>query len=143
MAESVQVAAVVIFALLVGACVPVLLSLRTLLQRSARAVSSLEGRVGQTLDRANTILGRVDTLTKELEGSAEGVHNIVTTVNELSATLLQAQRTLRMATAVAAAAGPAVAAFVHALKDGRADDEPERFEDDELDLGAPAPPPVV
>lgn len=115
MAESVQIALVVVFALLVGVSIPVLMSLRSLLKNSAKAVGSLQKRVGETLDHANAILGRFDLLSKELEGSTEGVRNIVTTVNELSATLLQAQRTLRLATAVAASVGPAVAAFAHAL----------------------------
>lgn len=138
MTESVQIAIVVVFALLVGVSIPVLLSLRSLFQSSARAIGTIEKRVDETLDKANSILGRLDTLTAPLEDGTEGVHNVVTTVNELSRTLLQAQRTLRLATAAAAAVGPAIVAFTRAMGDGCA--EAEAPEAGDYDPGAgPAP----
>lgn len=130
MAESVQVAVVVVFALLVGVSIPVLLSLRGLLKNAAHAVGTLERRVDDTLEKANTILGRLDVLTEPLEEGTEGVHNVVTTVNELSRTLLQIQRTLRVATAAAAAVGPAVMAFARAVGDGAGKEAPDSGEDD-------------
>jgi uncharacterized protein YoxC len=115
MAESVQVAAVVIFAILVGALLPVLFSVRTLLKRTARAVGTMERRLDDTLEKTNTILARVDLLTEGVEDGVPAVRNVVQLVNELSETLLQAQKAVRLATAVAASVGPAVAAFVRAM----------------------------
>lgn len=117
MNETLLVAVVVLFALLVGALLPVLMSVRSFLRRTERAVGSLERLAGETLERTNTILGRVDHLAREVEAGSPGLRNVVAVVNDLSETLMRTEKSLRLFLAVGASVGPAVAAFVRTMRD--------------------------
>lgn len=135
MSEAAQLILVAIVALLVGAVVPVLISLRATLRRADRILETLEGRIGGTLNRVDDVLSE----TKELAGRAnDGIDSaqpVLLAAQELVQFAQSLQRSAGKAAAMGAAVAPAIIAAVHALRKQCSEmEESESAQEDELDF---------
>jgi hypothetical protein len=138
--ESWGIVVVVLSAVLVGAAIPTLVQARATL----RALESLLRRSGPRLDEAlgaaAGAAGRLDGLVARLERGGR-IEQLVEGVAVVSRTVSQLRNTIRVASAVGAAAGPAIAAAVHAFRDGNeaAPSVPSPIDDVETGAGSSEP----
>jgi hypothetical protein len=135
-AESWGVALVVLAAVLVGAAVPVLVQLRATL----RAIEQTLRRSGPRLDEAMAATiaaaSKIGALVVRVEAAGR-IEQVVDGVAAVSRLAAQLKDTVRIASAVGAAVGPALAAAVQALRDDRAPADPAPLQAVEAE---PAPP---
>jgi hypothetical protein len=110
--ESLEVAKVVLLALVVGAALPLAVQLWITLRTMRRAID----RAGPGIDRA---------LRDISEASVE--------LRDLAASVQQLRSSLRTASAVGAAVGPAVAAAIRAFRDGKATNGVSEVAEEEVD----------
>lgn len=141
-----QLVTVVLFAVLVGAAVPVLLQLRRTLRSAENVLESTGPKVDRALEEVSEAAARINRLGKSLERDAEGLQVFTDAAAGLGRSLKQAQSSLRIMTTVGAAVGPALAAGLRSLfaRDGddeaasRPGEEDEGAKVDARTAGAPA-----
>ena len=118
--ENWQLALVILASVLVGALIPVLVMAALAIRQASRDIHQIGQRLAPTLDSIQRISERVETLSQGLEGGERNIAQLLQVLGEVSATLQRNIKVVNIASAVMAAAGPAVAAFVSSL---RKDDE--------------------
>jgi hypothetical protein len=114
--ETWQVVLVVLASVLVGALMPALLMLSMALFRAARRIESLGDQLAPTLAKVEVIATRVETLSRGLEGGEKNIADLLSVIGELAHGVERNLRMINAASAVLAAAAPAVAAFVQAMR---------------------------
>ena len=116
------IALLVLVSVLAGALLPLILQARTTL-RSVQAVLD-EGRpkLLQTLDELSQAAHQVKAVAADVEEAAPQITAFLDTLGEVRETIEQVQGTVRSASTVAAAIGPAVAAAVQAFRAIRAEE---------------------
>ena len=115
--DAYQAVLLVLAGLLVGALVPVVIQLALTL----REVRKLVEQAGPAVAAATATVDRLDRITLQLEEGGR-VERALAAVDSLSTTVAKLQDTARLASTVASAVVPAVAAAVGAWRD--AGDEP-------------------
>lgn len=104
----------ILFALLVGALVPLIVATYRTVRRADSVLATLETRGAEVLDRADAALSRAETLGEELTEPDGGVTRFVEAVDGVAASLEQLQEAARLPIAAASAIGPALAAAMQA-----------------------------
>jgi len=138
--EGWQTAVVILVAVLLGASLPALVLLASVL-RSARQLLDRTGRqLETTIASVSEITVRLDALARRLEDGRK-VEAFMDGITALSNTVAQLRDTLRVASAVGAAVGPAVGAAVRAWRstapgegngpDGEAQEAPESTKEEQ------------
>jgi hypothetical protein len=117
-AESWGVVLVVLAAILVGAAIPALVQARATLREMERTLRRSGARFDEALGAATGAAGRIDRLVVRLEEGGR-IERLVDSVAAASRMVGQLRDTMRVASAVGAAVGPAVVAAVHAFRDER------------------------
>jgi hypothetical protein len=115
MSETIQVAILILVAVLIGALLPVLFQFRSTLKQMQLFLESTGVRLERTLDETAGAMVRIQNIAAQMEQSSASIASALDT----------AQRTLRVVAAIGAAIGPAVAAAVqafHARRDGSTQD---------------------
>jgi hypothetical protein len=138
--ESWGTALVVLAAVLVGAAIPVLVQLRATLRAMEKTLQRSGARLDEALGATTAAAGRIDAFVVRL---AEGgrIEQLVDGVAAVSRMVSQLRDTVRVASAVGAAMGPAVAAAVHAFREDREVATPTPLQAVEVESGAVRPEP--
>jgi hypothetical protein len=131
--ESLGVALLVLVAVMVGAAVPVLVQLRATLRAVEKTLQQTGPRLDEALGATLAAAGRIDALVVRVEGSGR-IEQVVDGLASVNRMANQLKDTVRVASAVGAAVGPALAAAVQAFRE-------DREAAVEADRGAPAPEP--
>jgi hypothetical protein len=126
--ESWGVALVVLAAVLLGAALPALVQLRATLKEAQRTLRRSGPRLDAALEATTAAVGRLDALVARLEGEGR-VEQVMEGLASLDRLVHQVRDGVRVASAVGAAVGPALAAAVHAFR-----------EDQDHAVAAPSPP---
>ncbi len=116
--ESWGIALVVLVALLVGAAIPVLIQLRATLRAVEKTVQRSGAKLDEALAATSSAATRVDALVARLEEGGR-IEQLVDGVAATTRMVTQLRETVRVASALGAAVGPAVAAAVHAFREDR------------------------
>jgi hypothetical protein len=117
-----MIAVVVVLALLVGAALPVLAQARVSLRALQRTVEETGPRFNRTLDEISEVAVRLRRELTALDGGGERMASALGAVDELGRAALELRRTVKVASAVGAAVGPAVAAAVRTMREPRHED---------------------
>jgi hypothetical protein len=116
--EGWGIAVVVLAAVLVGAAIPVLVQLRATLRAMEKTVlrsgAGLDAALAATLAAA----GRIDAFVVRVEGAGR-IEEVVDGLASVNRIVHQLKDTVRVASAVGAAVGPALAAAVQAFREDR------------------------
>jgi hypothetical protein len=123
MMEAWQLTAIILGSLLVGAFLPLLAILTMTLLALRKQILSSGQRLDLVLDQTHETVARVNRLTTGLEGGEKQLADLKNTLGDLIETVGKFNSTLKMATALGAAIGPAVASFVQAIA-ARPDETP-------------------
>jgi hypothetical protein len=115
-AESWGVVLVVLAAILVGAAIPALVQARVTLRALEKTLQRSGPRLDQALEAATGAVGKVDRLVVRLEEGGR-IEQLVDGVAAVSRVVGQLRDTIRVASAVGAAVGPAVVAAIHAFRE--------------------------
>lgn len=113
--ETWELTIVVLASVLVGALLPVLFMLTALLATMRRRVAENATRFDETLERFHATAGRLESASRGLEGSETEVAKLVQASGSLADRLAQAEKAVKIATALGSTVGPAVAAFIEGL----------------------------
>ena len=110
-----QLVGLVLLSILVGAGIPALVQLRRTLRSAQTFLDSTGQRLDRTLDEVTDAAARINRLGKSLEEDAEGLRVFTDDAAGLGRSLKQAQESIRLATVVGGAVGPALVAGLRAL----------------------------
>jgi len=106
-----QLTLIILASILVGALIPLLISLATTLAAVRRQLESTGQRLDATLDQAQETLARVNRLSRGLDGGERQLEGLKNMVGDLTETLGKVNGLVKMGLAVGAAVGPAIAAL--------------------------------
>lgn len=121
--ESWQTAVVVLLAVLVGAAIPVLVSLSGTLRAARQGIERSGPQLAAALAAVTSAVERIDRIASRLD-EGRRVESLLESVNSLSQTVNQLRDAVRVASAVGAAVAPAVGAAVKAWRQTRHEEEP-------------------
>ena len=114
--QSWQMVVLVLLAVLVGAALPALLQLWVTL-RTARSVLDTGGhRLDRALAEVTGTASRIGHVADELDGSVKRVEIFLTATSNLAGSLQVLSDRIRVASAIGAAVGPAVAAVLRGFR---------------------------
>lgn len=119
--ETWQTLLVVLAALLAGALLPAIVQLWLTLRSLGAAAERASAQAQQALVAVTSTAQRIDRLTERLE-QGQHVEHLLAGIDSLSRTVVQLHDTVRVASALGAAVGPAIGAAVHAWRATRPDD---------------------
>jgi hypothetical protein len=120
--ENWQLAIVLLLAVLVGALIPVLFQLASLMREAKHRLRTTGRRLDDALEEIRMTLTRINRVTSGLDGSEHEIAGLVDTFGELNQVLRNLTTTAKVASAAGAAIGPAIAAAVRALREGDGED---------------------
>lgn len=138
--EGWGLALVVLAAVLVGAAIPLLVQLRATLRAMEKTLQRTGARLDEALVATTAAVGRIDALVVRLEKGGR-IEELVDGIAGVSRAVSQLRDTVRVASALGAAVGPAVAAAVHAFREDREAATPTPLQPVEVDSGAGPPEP--
>ncbi len=137
--EAWVVAIVVLVAVLVGATIPLLVQARATLMSAQRLMDDTRPRLSRTLDELHSTTQRLNVAASTLDGRGPQVTAFFDAVGALTVQVNQLRGSVKLASAVGAAIGPAIAAALQAFRNAQsANDETEEDDDDTNDGGDPA-----
>jgi hypothetical protein len=137
MTESWGVALVVLAAVLVGVVVPVLVQLRATLRAMEKTLVSAGPRLDEALGATLAAAARIDAFVVRVEG-ADRIEEVIDGVASATRIVQQLKETVRVASAVGAVVGPALAAAVQAFREDREVAAPTSLQAVEGGPGRPA-----
>ena len=138
--ETWGVALLILAALLAGVAIPTLLQLKATLRALELATTRTGPRLDEALATVHGVATKVDALVVRV-GGGERLEALADGVVEVGQAVKQLRHTVRIATAVGAAVGPAVAALVHGLRSQGPGPAPAARPDQEAPpAGAPVQP---
>ncbi len=123
--DPVQVALLVLVAVVVGMLIPLVFQLYSLAHSARELVEKSSKDVEAALKGVHHAAERIDRLTEKLERDGR-MDTIVDGLTSAAQVASQVKGTFQTAATVAAAAGPVVAAAVHAFRAGMEDHSPRR-----------------
>ena len=110
--ESVPLTLLILASVLVGALLPLIVMLATAAYRAGREIAEVGVRLKRTLAQVEIIAGRVEVLSRGLEGGETKVAELMTSVGSLARGLDRTMKAVSVFSTIAAAAGSAVAAYL-------------------------------
>lgn len=116
MTDAVQIALLVIGALLVGALIPLILSASALLRQTRQTLRRVEARVDEVGTQAQQVLTRADQIAAALQEELPTLRRTSARLDELGGQVERLTQTVRKVQAVSATLGPAVAAGLQAYR---------------------------
>ena len=116
MIPGIQIALVVLAALLVGALLPLLWSTLALVRRAQVTLVTLEERTLEIGEKTAVILGRAEHIAGAVEQDLPTLHRTADRVERLGRSVEQLAQTVRKIQAVSATIGPAIAAGLQAYR---------------------------
>ena len=122
---------VVLLAVMAGLLIPVLAQLLLTLRSARRALERLTPRLDRTLAEVQRTTERVGELGTTLNRGSEQVVAMIEETDELRVAVRKLRRALRVATVVANAVGPALAAAVQVFRQSHAERDTAREGDAE------------
>ena len=111
-----QLVVVVVLAVLVGAALPALVQLWLTLRTARSVLTESALRWDRALAEVTGTASRIGHVAGELDGSVKRVEILLTATSDLAGSLQSLTDKIRVASAIGAAVGPAVAAAVHAFR---------------------------
>jgi uncharacterized protein YoxC len=122
--ENWQLALVILVAVVVGALVPVFIMLSLTLHRAGKEIAAIGNQLRPTLSQIQIISDRVETLSRGLEGGEQSIAELLAVVGDLARGLERNMKIINFSSAVVAAVGPAVAAFIKTMSQPKEPDNP-------------------
>lgn len=110
--DPLLIVVVVLLSVLVGATLPVWFQLYSTLRDTRRLLGRFGPKLDATLADLNELTRRTRATMPELEQSAKRANQLLHEATEMTRTLRQLRRSIKIASAVAGAVGPALAAAV-------------------------------
>jgi uncharacterized protein YoxC len=110
-----QLTLIILASILVGAIIPLLVSVAFTLQAVRRQLDSTGRRLDATLDEAQETLARVNRISRGLDGGERQLEGLKYMVGDLTDTLGKINGLVKLALTVGAAVGPALAAVATRL----------------------------
>ena len=120
--ETWNFALVILAAVLTGALLPVLFQLRATLRSAQAVLEATTPKLTSPLDEVLQTVRQVRLVTAGLTEHQPQVQEFMAAIAGLTTTMNQLQASVRTASAVGAAVGPALAAAFQAFRNVRADD---------------------
>ena len=114
--ENWQVALIVLSSVVVGALIPALVMLSVVLYRAAREIATVGRLLGPTLLKVQAISARIETVSRGLDGGEKTIAECLSVAGDLSRSMERNMKLINVASAVLAAAAPAVAAFIQSMR---------------------------
>lgn len=125
-------AAVLLAALFVGLLIPVLASVRATSKEVRELLTSTRPRIEEVLRQTSQLLGTTNQIGSK---SLPVANHLLTTLEEVTTSLAQLQRSARVASAIGASIAPAVAAAVRSLRESSEGHDAVRAEGSQADGG--------
>jgi uncharacterized protein YoxC len=122
--ENWQLALVILVAVVVGALVPVLIMLSLTLHRAGKEITEIGKQLRPTLSQIQIISDRVETLSRGFEGGEQSIAELLAVVGDLAHGLERNMKIINFSSAIIAAVGPAVAAFIRTMSQPKEPDNP-------------------
>jgi len=114
--ENWQISGIVVFAVLVGAAIPVLVQLAIALRSLRASLAKTTVRLDRALEAVTQVAGRFDRIAAGVDEAR--VRSVMEAADSLARMLNQLRESVRVASAVGAAVAPAVGAAVRAWRSG-------------------------
>lgn len=139
MVTSVQVALLVLAALFVGIFIPVLFSLRNLMKKADKTLSHFDRELTTVLGRASDVLDRMDALGEGVQDGLPHLTKSLERVEKFSQSLEGLRKSVKTASMLGAAAAPAIAGAIQAIRAAAVKPKQGAQEDDDSAdfVGAP------
>ncbi len=115
MSDSWSLTIMLLLAVLVGACLPVLFQLVLTLGSARRVMNRVGPKLDDTLGEIREAARRINRATTGFEDSVQRARAALDATGDLGETLQAVNRTLKPAVLVGAALGPALAAWVKTI----------------------------
>ena len=119
MQDAWMIVGVVLLAVLVGAAVPVLFQLYSTLRTTRSLVARLGPKIDDTLTEVRETSRRLNRVGSGLEQSTKRAQVLLEAAGDMGESLKGLRDSVRTATAIGKAVGPAIAAAIGALTDVR------------------------
>ena len=123
-AGTFDLALLMLFALSVGVAIPVALEIRATAKTLRRQLLATGPKLEQWIDEMRATTRRVESLSRGLEGGEEPVRRLLDSAGRMADAVNRLERGVRVSAAVGSTVGPAVAAFVAALRETPTREEP-------------------
>jgi hypothetical protein len=115
--NAASIAGLVVAALLVGAALPVLVQARVSLRAWQRVAEEVGPRLSRSLDEVTEVAVKLRRELAAFEGGGGRVASALESVDDLGRAALELRRTVKVAAAIGAAVGPAIAAATRTMKE--------------------------
>lgn len=116
MTDGVQIALVVLLALIVGALLPLVLSALALMKQAKKTLVLLEERSLTLTTKADQALARVDHIAREVQGEVPTLQRTSQRVDQLGDSIEKLTETVNKVQAAGKVLGPAIAAGLNAYR---------------------------
>ena len=110
--EGWQLTLIILCSILVGALIPLLITIMSTISTVKKQIESTGKRVDLALDEAQKTISRVARLSSGLEGGEKQLAEIKDAIGDLTEHLNKVNSGIKMAATVGAAAGPVAATFM-------------------------------
>ena len=134
-----QLTLIILASVLVGALLPVLVALALALFRAASGIAQVMPKMARTLTQIETIANRGEQLSRVFKDGEADIADLLTAVGKLARGIERNLRVVNVVSGIAAAIGPAIAAFVGARAAPEVPAEPHGSTDRTSCDPAPAP----
>lgn len=115
-ADGIQIALIVLLALLVGALLPLLLSALVLMKQARRTLVVLQERSIAFTEKTDKVLARVDHIAEGVQGELPTLRRTSQRVDQLGDSIEKLTETVRKVQAAGNILGPAIAAGINAYR---------------------------
>jgi len=110
-----QLIGVVLASVLVGAFIPLFIIQGIVLYRVSREIVDLGKRLKPSLNQIQIISDRLEALSRGFDGGAQSIAELLAAMGSLARGLERNMNIINISSAVMAAAGPAIAAFIRTM----------------------------
>lgn len=116
MTDGVQIALIVLLALLVGALLPLLVSAFSLIKRAKQTLTVIEQQAVTLTDNTSQVLARVETIAEGVQEELPTLRRTSQRVDELGTSIERLTETVQKIQAAGQILGPAIAAGLNAYR---------------------------
>ncbi|RJO66291.1 MAG: hypothetical protein C4523_13025 [Myxococcales bacterium] len=110
--ENWQLTLVILASVFVGALIPLLIMIAITFYRTGREIVEVSARLRRTLTQVETVSDRLEVLSRGFKGGEKDIADLMASLGTLARGLEQNMKIINIFSAIMAAVGPVVAAFI-------------------------------